>query len=65
MLKERIDAALLDLDTAIEREKADNAATLASMRAKKAALVEAKKAITPELEAMVLALQKLGFLSRL
>jgi len=62
MLKERIDAALLDLDTAIEREKADNAVTLASMRAKKAALVDARRTITPELEGVFETLQKLGFL---
>lgn len=65
MLLERIIAAINDINAQIDAQRIRNQAAIDSLQAKKAALVEAKRLITPELEQMVIALQRLGFITGL
>ena len=64
-LKDRLDGLLIDLDNQIEHTRKQSQEKIDRLKAQKDALKAARLLISPELEAAVLSLQKIGVLSGL
>lgn len=59
-LADRLAAAIADVDSAIAAAEANAAATIKTLQARKAALLSAQAFVTPQIEAAVLGLKKIG-----
>lgn len=62
MIREKIIAALLDLESEIDREKVAHGARMSALQARKNDLKAMEKEMTPECERVILHAQKLGLL---
>lgn len=59
-LQERLDSQLADLDSQLAFAQKEYSAKLAVLTSKRAALIQAAKLLTPEIEQMVAGLRRLG-----
>ncbi len=64
-MQERIDALITELDEQIQRTRDKAQEEIKSIQARRAALVQAKAALTPDLLQALAVLQRIGLLKRL